>query len=813
MSDHINAVFESMQNNRDSPEECENILRQFMSYLLLDWKEFFSEYNENDISQLVQLFMFPLENEIKSLSQTEEPKTIIIDCVKILYNIAISSPNLYSIVVNNSNIPNMIKYFYSVQYTRFFDDETFLLTHILPIIKLLAFLSLSSHFSLENIDLIQLLVKYSMEQIKIIEFQPWVLTLFSGMAFHSETCLGHMKHNLDFLKLRGDISKLLSSPNVQTTLGSLSLLIQLVPTQIDIEPAINVSIHTVSSSKDPLLILLSNTVLHKCIPRYHISKKQIRTLLESLMIGVWECSNVLSTFIDYSELHQVIINQILKMNVLFNIINSLLDYQDSYVSISGSSFLLTLFDDSKDIVLSKETMNVIKKAINLTLKNNICIEKKESSIVLLRLMIKSNDSAAFISLELQNNEDALFLDFQRAIESNLSFISIQYFLLFFDSLCIVPQWKDRISDLVLDSQFPMLVVHVLNESRNRLSIKDALRAHYVFTNSLEKDIDHGITSLNDSIVSAFLLSNRKRYQSIKDRDIEMKELKKKYLVKKEEIINKMKSKQKEFNEWKMEYDSSSKQMTSAYETKRKLSEENEILTKQRDQLIIADHKYMKKIKAMNTEMEKLKKQISVAEASKNDSSLISISYKSIVESINQIENEIQKHQEKNVALTEENKQLIKELDTEKKLCEQSKAQLQNIKKSYLEQKSIRKKKAEEIAKSEEEETQQMIVLQKLKEKTEKMEQKKALAQEKANELTKTVEVESLKIEKAKSELEYEKKTYEEKLAEYNILRSAKAEKNRKREQQDLIIKTIHKVTQDRLGKLEKIKEILETNQS
>lgn len=66
--------------------------------------------------------------------------------------------------------------------------------------------------------------------------------------------------------------------------------------------------------------------------------------------------------------------------------------------------------------------------------------------------------------------------------------------------------------LVLDSQFPALLVQVATESRNRRAIADALRTSQILADGMKNDLNYEASPMFESIISGYLLLNQKRYE-------------------------------------------------------------------------------------------------------------------------------------------------------------------------------------------------------------------------------------------------------------------------------------------------------------
>ena len=117
---------------------------------------------------------------------------------------------------------------------------------------------------------------------------------------------------------------------------------------------------------------------------------------------------------------------------------------------------------------------------------------------------------------LTSKEEAIFMDFLRHIENNDSYLSVCYFNFLLVCSRTIESWAFRIKRLLVDSQFPALLVHVLVSSKNRRVISDALVALQFFMNDCEISRDYSNTFFFNSAVSGFLVLNQQTSTQVSD---------------------------------------------------------------------------------------------------------------------------------------------------------------------------------------------------------------------------------------------------------------------------------------------------------
>ena len=297
-------------------------------------------------------------------------------------------------------------------------------------------------------------------------------------------------------------------PKCKKGIGNLVLLFpsQIAP-QVSIQTAINA---LGNSDKFPLTTKISTWIIYELHDTYSLSTNELWSLLSSAIAGGPQSYYLYLLMSELPETFPHIIDVIASMNCLFLIINSLLETQYSFNAVTGCTFLNNVFRNGEAIVFSNEVKEPFLNALKVLVAPSKYIEtdKKEAAAILLRFLVRSRDSTVYVIPLLKEYQDKLFFEFQRQVQNNNAFLSVQMFLFMFDVSHFIGEWHQILARVVLDSQFPALIVHVMNESMNRQALEDALIAMQIVTGGLKDDTTPQRNVLFDTIVEGHLFSNK-----------------------------------------------------------------------------------------------------------------------------------------------------------------------------------------------------------------------------------------------------------------------------------------------------------------
>jgi hypothetical protein len=125
---------------------------------------------------------------------------------------------------------------------------------------------------------------------------------------------------------------------------------------------------------------------------------------------------------------------------------------------------------------------------------------------------------------LHDHEKNLFVSFQQHIELNHSFLVLPFFMVLYGTAHFFKHWTPRIREIVLDSPFAALLVHVIQTAQNQRTIHDALSVMHIVMGGVKHTSAEPDSLLSDSLASGFCLLNRRKHQEVFTKEMEVRQL-------------------------------------------------------------------------------------------------------------------------------------------------------------------------------------------------------------------------------------------------------------------------------------------------
>lgn len=513
---------QSLIANKGNPDQYDNILAQFMNSVTFDGLTLTFFINHPDFPTIIQCILFPiLRYQIPPISDCR-PKKIIFECLQFLINISYLNPHILNLVAANTPFDTVIPSFMG-RFDPIMDMDKINGSAIVPFLKLLSALSTSPEINIGDNANVILLYNTLKSFFNVSELSHIALATLAGFIRNSPVSNAVLKQSIDFIELRENLSVYLTSDDIKLVLSTLCVLTLLMPQHISRVTTVKVAIESFSLADSPIVAFLASTILYELWEPGIISSDDVLLMINSLQRGGFVAHSIYNIFVDLSGLHQLVIETISFSSTFFKIVSSILDIEDGFTSISGSNFLSVVYQDKNDFPLTEEVSQCFTKALKIALTSSkfASIDRREAAVSLMRILLSIPQSVTYVIGPLQEFEEQIFLDFQRQCELNNSYISLHYFLLIFEVSELLPHWKTKLSEIVGQTQFPALLVHVLSESRNRVAIGSAVRAQHIIASNLEKDIESSFSPFFEALVSGIMVINMQKYDNKRKKTTEM----------------------------------------------------------------------------------------------------------------------------------------------------------------------------------------------------------------------------------------------------------------------------------------------------
>ena len=510
MSSDLSAICASLAKTNQNPKFYDDLILQFISSVQTDPQTLGHFENDPSFSQFISgIFTCILRLPIPK-TLTGQGMMKIQQILDFLIKISLSNPHLLKIIAEIAPLEDLVtKLFRETAFDR--KQKVNANPKLLIFVKFIAILASEPKIKMGSSETFSLLFTVCEAFFNTDDVSEWALSIIAGFIKNCASGAAFVKSQPKFGKLKTIFASLLSSKNVSVVLTALANLVLLFPSQIAPQVSIQTAINALGNSdKFPLTTKISTWIIYELHDTYSLSTNELWSLLSSAIAGGPQSYYLYLLMSELPETFPHIIDVIASMNCLFLIINSLLETQYSFNAVTGCTFLNNVFRNGEAIVFSNEVKEPFLNALKVLVAPSKYIEtdKKEAAAILLRFLVRSRDSTVYVIPLLKEYQDKLFFEFQRQVQNNNAFLSVQMFLFMFDVSHFIGEWHQILARVVLDSQFPALIVHVMNESMNRQALEDALIAMQIVTGGLKDDTTPQRNVLFDTIVEGHLFSNK-----------------------------------------------------------------------------------------------------------------------------------------------------------------------------------------------------------------------------------------------------------------------------------------------------------------
>ena len=408
-------------------------------------------------------------------------------------------------------------------------------------------------------------VNYTIEKTNpLLDMADWALSALNGLVKNNSMAASLIRTVTSFAQLRSQLALFLSNESNSIVLGAVCCLTQLFPNDVTKDAAMGLAFAALMDCSHenvdpennasltqnfcfPLKDSLACWIIEEFINEdYVINMEQIGGLIDSLTRSVdvtgIHIFHVVDILINNKKLYEPTRRALIINNRLFNLINIALNNENDFIPISVCELLNILqidkceasnsikkpFSTAIQVLLQQKrksgfdnkTENI--DTISLMIKSHFSIyessfiARKEAAANLLCVLLETRGASAFVGGLLKKHYENLFFDFERQIGENHTFLSVAYFnFLSMASSFMGNEWRMKLSELSVSTQFPALLAFVLQHSLNRKAIFYSIISLFDMLNSDNKP---GVylrrpnlsSPLYDSAVSGFIAVNKER---------------------------------------------------------------------------------------------------------------------------------------------------------------------------------------------------------------------------------------------------------------------------------------------------------------
>ena len=430
---------------------------------------------------------------------------------------------------------------------------------------------------------------------------------------------------------------------------------------------------------------------------------------------------------------------------------------------------------------------------------------------LFNYLLHCNKFYLIIENSLKNYEEILFVSFQRYTESNHSYISLQLFLILSFLSNKIEIWKKRLRIILFDSQFFILLAHIIEKSTDRKCINNAI---YSLTQIFKFEIETEFSQTSliiDSITSGFLTLNYNEKEIEKNKYLEFI----KQISEQSQTIIELK-KQIEINDFEIKEikDKSEEALIIKNESINKFDEFNLIINSKDEIIEQLKLQLIEKEKEINIYKENINQ---IKEENRKNQEIATIStekakfLKNLLKNNEELQkNYIQSEKDK-ISFEEKNKELILIFNEQKKIINENEEEINELKIKLKNLKNEFSTKSNDFQNQEHIRKQYEMEINQLKEKIEILEKEKLNEIEKSNLLKTKLKEVIIELENM-SNIEIDLKKKIDNLLNKNLeLNEIINQFNIKEKDFNLLITFLHKITDNNNISTEKLISWLDNN--
>lgn len=515
-------VCESLAGNKSNEAATNTIISQFISTFDLDTRSIQALTHDPMLTTFVQYLAETLyTTSIPKPSDGPVPD-VVTEILKFLNSLLVVNPTLLDSIAVSANLDLLIPQFFSSNIS---NDEIIEIqaSHLFLPVKFIALVSSSRQVQLTTTTASNLMVAVIGSLLNSPQLAAWASASAAGLSRHCKAFHTVIRVHPMAKAIKTKLAALLPSSDPLVVIGALAATVTLFHIGESIETAAAAALqYIVEESEFPLTAQLCSWVIIELAKKVELSEADL-----SQILNVPAHSQGMRAFTVYS-----LAAQLMDMKYRFgtheqiqSIAASLIDCNDSNVAVAGCQFLFTVAETNPSLLMGlDEDGRLLYHAIQVfeTVAGKDDIEMMESILILMKILIDKGEVSKPLAKAIACQEELFFMSFLRNIEANNAYLAVAFFSFLMACARHIPKWVMRMKRLLVESEFPALLVHVLTSSKNRRAISDALRALQFYLNDF--DVTSQKTSyFFDSAVSGFLVVNHNQVKGVEHSKAQMEQ--------------------------------------------------------------------------------------------------------------------------------------------------------------------------------------------------------------------------------------------------------------------------------------------------
>ncbi|OHT00668.1 hypothetical protein TRFO_32577 [Tritrichomonas foetus] len=511
MASHFAPLCQTFEDQKSNISICDSVLQQFIRATQTDPNTLSELAVDPYLTRFIQIAFLTITRESFPSPTKGIIPPLIIQTLQFLTTLAFNHPDLQSAIATNAPLDQIPNIFFGKNFknNKIHDPQS---SHLLTPLRFLLSISASHSMNISSTSALHILFCSLFSLFDVSSLSAYAAGTLSGFVHNCPSAASYVRSLPNFASLKTELVSLLSANDHNIVVSAMSCLSALFQAGSDAPTLVQLAFHAINDPPSiPFAGALCCWTILDLIQQCSLSPKHVACIVNAILQSSGMRSFHLLSML--TEFHRIGINclgVLLQKQLIIPLISFLIKTQYDYVSVAGTQYIQMLFEDQDNVPLGPDLSSVFTAALQSVVvcqPSTNSLLKTESMLLLLRIMLRCEESQKQILKVLAANQNHIFVGFQRHIEANHSFVAVNYFLFIHSIICLQKQWSTQLLHIIAESQFCALLVHVLTHSTSRVILNDALYASYLISSGLTGGSLHS-SPLIDSMVSGFLVMNK-----------------------------------------------------------------------------------------------------------------------------------------------------------------------------------------------------------------------------------------------------------------------------------------------------------------
>lgn len=515
MVSRFGPLCKAFEDHKQNIQVFDSVLTQFIRSTQVDPKTLSEFAIDPSLTRFIQIaFIVITRDQLPSPTEGVIPP-LIIQTLQFLSMLAFNHPDLQSAIAMNAPLDELPNVFFGSNFKneKIVDPQS---SHLLTPLRFLYSISASHSLRISSTSALHILFSSLFSLFNVEGLSAYAAAILSGFVHNCPSASSYVKSLPTFPALKTELVSLLSANDHNIVIASMSCLSALFQAGSDAPTLAQLAYHGITKPPSiPFSSALCCWTILDLIQLCSLTPNHVVQIINSILQSTGMRSfHLLSMLNEFHRIGINCLNVLLQKQLIVPLIAFLIKCPYDYVSVVGTQYIQTLFEgeNNENVPLGPDLGSVFTSALQIVIigeTSNSTLLKVESMLLLLRIMLRCDESRNQLLKIISTNQNNILVGFQRHIEANHSFVALNYFLFIHSIICYQKQWSSQLLHIIVESQFCALLAHVLTHSTSRTILKDAVFATFVISSGFNTVYNKAQGSpLIDPLASGFLVMNK-----------------------------------------------------------------------------------------------------------------------------------------------------------------------------------------------------------------------------------------------------------------------------------------------------------------